>query len=31
LLVVYVEIVNMRPGKAIRGKRRTASWEERGV
>jgi hypothetical protein len=31
LLEAYVVHVNLRPGGAIRGKRRTVSWKGRGV
>jgi hypothetical protein len=31
IMNVYVEIVNLKPGGTIREKRRTISWEGRGV
>jgi hypothetical protein len=31
LLEAYVEIVNLRPGGALRGKWRTVGWEGWGV
>jgi hypothetical protein len=31
LRLIYVEIVNLRPGRVIRGKRRIVGWEGRRV
>jgi hypothetical protein len=31
LLEAYVEIVNLRPGGTLRGKRKTIDWEGREV